>query len=137
VVISGGAAEKDVEAGVVMDDDRKISAQTNMQSASAFMSKILLVFGLGRGNWNVGNNPQLTAARKRLLPSYATTVCFSKLFIQLGTMLKCRAAIVGMQVISFTFPLSPADVADLAFPRVGLPHHGVLRCRLHPAGPGQ
>jgi hypothetical protein len=74
VVISGGAADKDVEAGIVSSDDVKIPAQTNMQSASAFMSKILLVFGLGRGNWNVGNNPQLTAARKRLLPSYAATV---------------------------------------------------------------
>jgi hypothetical protein len=79
VVISGAAAEKDIEAGVVTGDDVKIQAKTNMQSASAFMSKMLLVFGLGRGNWNVGNNTQLTAARKRLSQSYASTVGIWKL----------------------------------------------------------
>jgi hypothetical protein len=84
VVISGGAAEKDIEAGVVTGDDVKVPAQTNMQSASAFMTKMLLVFGLGRGNWNVGNNPQLAAARKRLLPSYATTVCCKQSVLQTG-----------------------------------------------------
>jgi hypothetical protein len=67
-------AARDIEAGVVSGDDVKVPAKTNVQSASAFMTKTLLVFGLGRGNWNVGNNTQLIAARKRLLPSYAATV---------------------------------------------------------------
>jgi hypothetical protein len=70
----GKKHKKDIELGGITGDDLKIPGQTNAQAASAFMTKILLVFGLGRGNWNVGNNSQLASARKRLTPSYATTV---------------------------------------------------------------
>jgi hypothetical protein len=74
IPVAAKSAEKDIEAGAVTGDDVKVAAQTNAQAASAGLSKILLVFGLGRGNWNVGNNTQLTAARKRLSPSYISTV---------------------------------------------------------------
>jgi hypothetical protein len=70
----GKKHKKDVESGGLTVDALKVPDQTNMQAASAFMTKMLLIFGLGRGNWNVGNNTQLVAARKRLAPSYATTV---------------------------------------------------------------
>jgi hypothetical protein len=67
-------AGRDIEAGVDSGDGAKPPARSNMGCASAFLTRLLLLCGLGRGNFNVGNNTQLAAARKRLAPSYAATV---------------------------------------------------------------
>jgi hypothetical protein len=67
-------AGRDIEAGIDSGEGAKVPARSNTGCASACLTRMLLLCGLGRGNFNVGNNSQLTAARKRLAPSYATTV---------------------------------------------------------------
>jgi hypothetical protein len=67
-------ASKDIEAGNVGNEDAAGSSKRHPRGTPGFLTRLLLCCGLGRGNWNVGTNKELTSARKRLAPSYATTV---------------------------------------------------------------